>query len=169
MEYLLQRWKGPMSIACLIQMDEYVSFVKSISPYFGLPITFSVYVPLEPRNSSYFIEGNGTRMLFPSTLYPVNLLRDLAIESIHTTHYMNIDADLFISSTFPSFSLWIDTIEQSIQYNHNILQDERNVLLLLSFKVKDNYYINRCRTKGIGCKTMYSPFVPCIVDGIRFL
>lgn len=103
MKYLLQRWKGPMSIACLIQMDEFVSFVKSISPYFGLPITFSVYVPLKPHNSSYFIEGNGKRMVFPSTLYPVNLLRDLAIESIRTTHYLNIDADLFVSSTSPPF------------------------------------------------------------------
>ena len=157
-----------MNIACFIQLDEYVSFVKFISFYLGLPILFIVYVPLKPDRSSYFIEGNGTRMTFPSTLYPVNLLRDLAIESIHTTHYMNIDADLFVSSSCSSFLSSVDTIEQSIQSNLQYLQNERNVLLIVSFGVDKKGGSVRCRIGGIGCKAMYSSFVVKIVDGIRF-
>ena len=87
-----------MSIACFIQQDEFASFAESISAYFGLPITFIVYIPMTSKGASYYIRNNGTRKVFNTTLYPVNLLRDLSIESIQTTHYMNIDADLFVSS-----------------------------------------------------------------------
>lgn len=88
-----------MSFACFIQLKEFDSFVKSISSYFGLPIVFTVYIPLTSKEPSYYVRGDGTKMVFNTTLYPVNLLRDLSIESIHTTHYLNIDADLFVSSS----------------------------------------------------------------------
>lgn len=99
LKYHTQRWKGPMSFACFIQLKEFDSFVKSISSYFGLPIVFTVYIPLTSKEPSYYVRGDGTKMVFNTTLYPVNLLRDLSIESIHTTHYLNIDADLFVSSS----------------------------------------------------------------------
>ena len=86
-----------MSIGILVQLYEFPSFVKAIEPYIGYPITFNVYVPLGIHHSSYFIRKNGTKEVFSNTLYPVNLLRDLAIESIHTTHYMFVDADFYIS------------------------------------------------------------------------
>ena len=93
--------------------------------------------------------------MFICTLYPMNLLRDLAIESIHTTHYMNIDADLFVSSPTVFFCSSVDTIEQSIQTNLEVLQNEHNVLLFLTFQVAPNRDITRCTSKGIGCKEMY--------------
>ena len=88
-----------MSIGILVRLSEFPSFVKAIEEYSGYPITFHVYVPLGTYNTSYFIRKNETKEMFPNTLYPVNLLRDLAIESIHTTHYMFVDADFYISCT----------------------------------------------------------------------
>ena len=96
--FLLKRWKGPISIGTFVKKEEYPDFSDYIADYMGLPITFSVYVPLGLENSSYYIRRDGSRELFPKTLYPMNLLRDLAIESIKTSHYMYIDADFFISS-----------------------------------------------------------------------
>ena len=86
-----------MSIGILVRLPEFPVFAKAIEEYAGYPITFSVYVPLGNKRSSYFIRKNGTKEVFPDTLYPVNLLRDLAIESIRTTHYMFVDADFYIS------------------------------------------------------------------------
>ena len=37
-------------------------------------------------------------------IYPINLLRDLSIESIETTHYLLVDADLMISRNFHNSS-----------------------------------------------------------------
>ena len=154
-KYFTQRWKGPMSIACFIQQNEIASFVKSLSPYFGLPITFIVYIPQKAHRSNYFIKDNGEKKVFICTLYPMNLLRDLAIESIHTTHYMNIDADLFVSSPTVFFCSSVDTIEQSIQTNLEVLQNEHNVLLFLTFQVALNRNVRRCMSSGIGCEDMY--------------
>lgn len=96
--YHLKRWKGAMSIGIIVQLHEFPSFVNAIEGLFGRPIVFSVYVPMNSSESSYFVRKNGTREVFPSILYPVNILRDLAIESIRSTHFMYVDADFFISS-----------------------------------------------------------------------
>ena len=100
MPFILKRWKGPMSIAVFVTLEEYSSFVNAITPYLGLPITFSVYIPLGLEHSSYFVRGTEKKTVFAHTLYPINLLRDLAIESIHTTHFFCVDADFFFSGLF---------------------------------------------------------------------
>ena len=96
--YLLKRWDGPMSVGVFVKKKEMSAFVNAILPYLGLPITFSVYVPMKVKGSSYHIRGNGRREWFPDSLYPMNLLRDLAIETIHTSHFLYLDADFFTSS-----------------------------------------------------------------------
>ena len=98
MPYLLKRWNGPMSFAVFVKMEEMPAFVSAILPYLGLPITFSVYVPMKVKRPSYHIRGTGKREWFPDSLYPMNLLRDLAIETIHTSHFLYVDADFFTSS-----------------------------------------------------------------------
>lgn len=147
-----------MSISCFIQQDEFVSFAETISSYFGLPIVFTVYIPESSLGVSYYIRNDNTKMVFNTTLYPVNLLRDLSIESIQTTHYMNIDADLFISSLTSDTYLSIETIQQSIKDNSDYLLDERNVLLILTFMVVPNKAVKRCRMEGVGCNAMCSLF-----------
>ena len=61
----------------------------------GSSYHLSVYIPLGLEHSSYFVRGNGKQTVFAHTLYPINLLRDMAIESIHTTHFFCVDADFF--------------------------------------------------------------------------
>lgn len=95
--YLLKRWKGPMSIGVFVMPEEYPAFVDFISHYMGLPITLCVYIPLGLENTSYYIRRNQFKQYFTKTLYPMNLLRDLAIESITTSHFMYVDADFMTS------------------------------------------------------------------------
>ena len=78
--------------------EEYPAFADYIAHYMGSPIVLSVYIPLGLENTSYFIRHNHTKEYFPSTLYPMNVLRDLAIESIETSHFMYVDADFMVSS-----------------------------------------------------------------------
>lgn len=157
-----------MSISCFIQQDEFVSFAETISSYFGLPIVFTVYIPESSLGASYYIRNDNTKMVFNTTLYPVNLLRDLSIESIQTTHYMNIDADLFISSLTSDMYLSIETIQQSIKDNSDYLLDERNVLLILTFMVVPNKVVKRCRMEGVGCNAMCSLFYAITVVPTHF-
>lgn len=100
MPYLLQRWKGPQSIAVFVRLGELKAFVKSIQNWRGLPILFSVYIPLDKRNSTFFVRFNKSREYYPDAIFPINILRDLAIESIRTTHFFYIDSDFFVSSLF---------------------------------------------------------------------
>ena len=96
--YLLKRWNGPMSIGAFVKKEEMSSFVDTILPYLCLPITFTVYVPSSLKWSSYHIRRSGRKELFAESLYPMNLLRDLAIETIRTSHFLYLDADFFTSS-----------------------------------------------------------------------
>ena len=52
-----------------------------------------------------FIAMNGTSLLY-NRCFVINELRNLAIESIQTTHYMIIDSDGIISSRISSFCLF---------------------------------------------------------------
>ena len=86
-----------MSIGVFVMLEEYSAFVDFISHYMGSPITLCVYIPLGLEDSSYFIRYNHSKEYFPKTLYPMNLLRDLAIEAIETSHFMYVDADFMTS------------------------------------------------------------------------
>ena len=71
-------------------------------------------------------------------LYPMNILRDMAIESIETTHYVLIDIDILISST----------LRQDISRNRVLLDDNYNILLLPLFVVARTEEVQRCRSSG---------------------
>ena len=54
-------------------------------------------------NTNYYLSYSGGRLKRTregSFLYPINLLRDLAICNVVTTHYMNLDMDLWPSCLF---------------------------------------------------------------------
>ncbi|KAK8801895.1 hypothetical protein WA588_006179 [Blastocystis sp. NMH] len=146
MPYILKRWKGPMSIAVFVTLEEYSSFVNAITPYLGLPITFSVYIPLGLEHSSYFVRGNGKKTVFAHTLYPINLLRDMAIESIHTTHFFCVDADFFFS----------DTVAKAIGNNMDLLKNDSSLLLFTTYQVSRwSPHFKSCKLRGKKCLTIW--------------
>ena len=67
-------------------------------------------------------------------IYPVNFARDLAIESLSTTHYLFIDCDFFTS----------ETIYQNIKSFSYILAKPKSILLIPTFQV-NKQILKKCR------------------------
>lgn len=98
----MQRWKGPMSIAIQLNEEELQETVKIINSIHRKNIRFTFYVVKQLPTNNYhcsFISMNRTTVYYDSC-FVINELRNLAIESIHTTHFMLIDGDAIISSIF---------------------------------------------------------------------
>ena len=84
----------------------------------------------------YYIRNKekGIIQTFNTMIYPVNFARDLAIESLSTTHYLFIDCDFFTS----------ETIYQNIRSFSYILSKPKTVLLIPTFQV-NRQILKKCR------------------------
>ena len=80
---------------------------RSLFNYTDPSITFIFYIhpkyttPTEAKKEKYynFVTSSNPSMNKNrgKPFFPINLLRDIAIESIHTTHYVFLDCDVFVS------------------------------------------------------------------------
>lgn len=95
-----------------------------MSSLVGRSVVFNVYIPRETNTSRSFFVDVKSKIGLNDNLYPINELRDLAIESIATTHYLLLDADVF-----PSNDLY-----HVIKFNHLLLENHSNCLLLEVFE-----------------------------------
>ena len=82
---------------------------------------------------------DGTHLDYPEGFYPINTLRDLAIESISTTHLLVADMDVF-----PSMGL-----ESSINEYAEVLRDHHNMIALTLFRYKKHPALNQCYSEGV--------------------
>ena len=95
-----QRWKGPMSVAIQLDEEELPKVAKYLSKMTRSNVRFTLYVV---RNIGKmikhcsFITMNGSSVFY-DRCFVINELRNLAIETIQTTHFMLIDGDSIISS-----------------------------------------------------------------------
>ena len=119
-------------------------------------IDYTVYV-IKSTRSAPFIRWKGTVKKYPFSIYPVNTLRDLGIESIKTSHYLLLDIDVL-----PSINLY-----NSILLNKGILaRDPHNVLLFQLFQF-NKAIIKQQRTMP-QFKKLYLLSQPSTVDGTAF-
>ena len=53
-------------------------------------IVYAIYVQKDiiKENTPFYTYPNGTVLYYPQGMYPLNVLRDLSIESISTTHFL---------------------------------------------------------------------------------
>lgn len=68
-------------------IDYYSSFSR---------LKFVLYIKDTFPSVKPFYRGRKGRRYFDS-IFPINFLRDLCIESITTTHYLYLDGDVFVS------------------------------------------------------------------------
>lgn len=98
--FQLDRWKGPMSLIIQCNEDEIRTVTSIISTVRRSNIRFTLYilkdVPKGQKKCS-FVTLNTTVINYDSC-FAYNVLRDLAIESIQTTHYLILDGDAILSS-----------------------------------------------------------------------
>lgn len=97
----LKRWKGPMSIAIQINEDELPGVARILSSIKRGNIRWTLYIVKRQPYSDHctFVSMNGTKVKYENC-FVVNELRNLAIETIRTTHFLIVDGDGIISSRF---------------------------------------------------------------------
>ena len=157
--YLLQRWKQRISIAVFLDEKELSQLERLLMEYsFPKRIIFSFYIrkTITSVNTPYYRKGNVIQY-FNDGLYPMNILRDMAIESVTTTHYLLLDIDTFISST----------LEESIERSRGFLNNHFNILVFQVFQYSKSVNQTICRTTG-ECNYLYWFCLMLILDGMLF-
>ena len=94
------RWKGPMSVVIQLNEEEMEDVAKIVNSIQRKNVRFTFYIIKKPETKSYrctFISYNRTAVHY-ETCFVINVLRNLAIETIRTTHFMVVDGDGIISS-----------------------------------------------------------------------
>ena len=109
-------------------------------------IVFTVYVTKTITKSTipFYVLADGTHLNYPEGFYPINTLRDLAIESISTTHCLIADMDML-----PSMGL-----ESSINEYAEVLREHHNMIALTLFRYKNHSSLSRCYSEGV-CEELY--------------
>lgn len=140
--YIMDRWNASMSIAVFATEEEVKDVAFDMINYkSSQSIVYTIYVRkrISSSNTPYYLNREGVQFEYPDGVYPLNVLRNLAIESITTSHYMLIDADVFLSTTLLS----------SIQKNKNILHNHKNVMVIPLFEYQGTNYLQRCVREGM--------------------
>lgn len=140
--FILRRWKGAISLSVLVKESEVESLANRILGCAGLGrIVFTVYVTKTITKSTipFYVQADGKHLNYPEGFYPINTLRDLAIESISTTHLLVADTDVF-----PSMGL-----ESSINEYAEVLRDHHNMIALTLFRYKKHPALNQCYSEGV--------------------
>ena len=145
--YLLKRWKHEIVLAIAVKESELAQVGTLINAYNDYKqIAFVIYVIRELNTyfKSIFYDDSGP-IYSNKTIFPINLLRDLSIESIDTTHYFICDID-----AFPS-----ETLYDSIALHNETLHDQKAVFVLKLFKMKtrSRRLYSQCRKYGL-CNEM---------------
>ena len=95
----LERWKGHVSIAVQVNEEDLLDLIQTVNAIKRNNIRFTFYIVKKPGESNYrctFKSMNGTDVHYESC-YAINILRNLAIETITTSHFMIIDGDGIVS------------------------------------------------------------------------
>ena len=101
-------------------------------------------------NTPFYVQQNGRHLNYPNGFYPINTLRNLAIESISTTHCLIADMDML-----PSMGL-----ESSINEYAEVLGDHHNMIALTLFRYKNHSSLSQCSSEGVCeelCMMKYYP------------
>ena len=88
----LDRWKGPMSIAVQVNEEDFMNLIRIVNVVKRNNVRFTFYIVKKPVESKYqctFKSMNGTDVHYESC-YAINILRNLAIETIKTSHFLII-------------------------------------------------------------------------------
>lgn len=122
----MKRWKHRINMAVFLQETDIPEVKQLISEYSSLHrIKFILYIVKDKVDTPYrSIFFDPVKPLYSNeTIFPINVLRDLAIESIETTHYFVSDIDVFSS----------DTLYDTILFHKDLLRNPKTVFILKSF------------------------------------
>lgn len=150
--YLFERWKGPLCLSVVVETTELPQVDEMISRYKDrehLIFVFYIRKPFNPevKDDNYFINFLNSTITYQvqdNAIFPINLLRSLGINGIHTTHFMVTDIDLLPSNTLYS---------HFFQIPKPVLRDERSAILYPAFVINKDLF-DLCRGGG-ECNVSY--------------
>ena len=96
--YHLARWKELKVILIMVTRSNLQEAWTKLAAFKEPSLRFILYV-VDPQFTPYFIKNTDPWTVLQRTrpFYSLNLFRDIAIESITTTHFLMIDGDVFVS------------------------------------------------------------------------
>lgn len=103
MDRLVKRWQGPFSIAIFTtdaQLDTVDAWLHRFAHLSNLRVTLYI-VSAAYKTKDFVFWRTHNRVLHmrqKKQIYPINYLRDVAILNVVTTHYINLDMDLWPTS-----------------------------------------------------------------------
>ena len=110
-------------------------------------VIFSFYVRkrITPSSIPVFFTADKKNIYVPSGIFPMNILRDMSIESIDTSHYVAVDVDVFFSFT----------LEDDIERNRKLLDDQNNILLIPLLEMINTRSVLNCKATDV-CEQVYA-------------
>lgn len=145
---MLKRWNGPMSLCLYLREIQMNKIDTILSPYMKSNITWTFYVVKTVHSGTYATHVNSLKKndvtTFRNPIFPINLVRDLAIESIDTTHFLFADIDYFVSKT----------LRQNLDSYSHVLSKQNVMILLPTFAMRWSL-LNSCRQYG-NCEKCHS-------------
>lgn len=101
-EDLSKIWKGPLSISIFVRPDQLNDLSNWINHHKHIPkLRLAIYIPINPGHNNNYVTivtyKRISRRYQRLWIYPINYLRDLAIMNVKTTHYLNMDMDMWPS------------------------------------------------------------------------
>lgn len=122
----MKRWNGPISICIVLPESQVKELDEKLSPYMNRGIVFTFYIAKEYPDHlyhGYYIRNKekGIVQTFSTMIYPVNFARDLAIESLSTTHYLFIVISLHRRQSIKTLNLspiFLQNQNQFFSYQH---------------------------------------------------
>lgn len=101
-EDLSKIWTGPLSISVFIRTDQLNDLSNWIKHHKHIPkLRLAIYIAINPGPDNNYVTivtyGKVSKRQKGLWIYPINYLRDLAIMNVKTTHYLNMDMDMWPS------------------------------------------------------------------------
>ena len=123
MNDLAKAWKGPFSLSIFLMYQDIGKLSQWIERTTNITnLRLSIYLAVPPDKTNNYInipmnKRDVTQSRRTLLIYPINYLRDLAIMNVRTTHYLNMDMDLWPSCSSSNLLLCSHNVFQFPQHS----------------------------------------------------
>lgn len=153
-KYHFKRWDKEKVFLVYSRLSELNKTWEYLTSMDNTHTNYVIYVT-ESKQQSYFIKSSIPPIIQKSSRYffPINFLRDIVIESIKTTHYVYVDADVFLSSKLSYTHKYIENAFFDAYSSAHIFKTI-NVYMIYPLFTSATKVLKKCRQIG-QCEYLY--------------
>ena len=101
LHFHLARWKGPMSLIIQLREEELSQVIDIIMTSRRKNIRWSFLI-IPTSDQCFYVNRSGEKK-YHNSCYDINIMRNIAIESIQTTHFLMLDGDAIVTCIIYSY------------------------------------------------------------------